>query len=100
MRRLVLLAVALVAVVSMAVSPALAHDSDGDGCDEDFFDCLGFWAVPVWGDVEYDIDWDNNVDFDEDWDDWDDVDVECEVEDIDYSGVFEEWEVDLACGWE
>ena len=95
MRRLVLLAVSVLAVVAMAISPALAHDRDGDGCDEDFFECWGLWAVPVWGDVEWDIDWDNNADFDKDWDD-----VECVVEDIDYSGVFEEWEVDLSCGWE
>ena len=100
MRRLMLLAASVLAVASMAVSPALAHDRDGDGCDEDCFDCWGLWTEPVRGDVDYDIDWDDDVSWDEDWDDWDDVDVECVVEDIDYSGVFEEWEVELACGWE
>jgi hypothetical protein len=88
-RRLLLLAVSVLAVVSMAVSPAFAHDWDGDGCDEDFFDCYGFWAVPAWVNVEYDIDWNNDRD-----------DVDCEVEEVDYSDVFEEVEVELDCGWE
>ena len=49
MRRLMLLAVSILAVVSMAVSPAFADDRDGDGWDEDF----GFWVlVPV--SVNYD----------------------------------------------
>ena len=42
MGRLTLLAVAVLTIVSMAVSPALAHDWDNDGWDEEF----GFW-VPV-----------------------------------------------------
>ncbi len=58
-----LLAVFILAVVSMTISPAFAHDWDGDGWDEGW----GFWTEAV---------------------DWDDV--ECMVEDIDYSGVFEE----------
>jgi hypothetical protein len=86
-----LLAVSVLAVVSMAVSPALAHDWDGDGWDEE----LGFWT----SDVEWEVEWDDSVDFDEDnFVDWDEV--ECVVEDVDYSGVFEEWEVELACGLE
>jgi ABC-type transport system substrate-binding protein len=74
--------------MSMAVSPALAHDWDGDGWDEEF----GFWTEAV----DWDVEWSDGVDLDEEDFDWDDV--ECEVEDIDYSGVFEEWEVELACG--
>ena len=35
MRRVMLLAVSILMVVSMAVSPALAHDRDGDCWDED-----------------------------------------------------------------
>ena len=91
MRRFVLLAVSVLAVASMAVSPALAHDWDGDGWDEEW----GFWTSDV---VEWDVEWDDSVDFDEEDFDWDEV--ECVVEDIDYSGVFEEWEVELSCGWE
>jgi hypothetical protein len=91
MRRLVLLlAVSVLTVMSMAVSPALAHDWDGDGWDEE----SGFWTEAV----DWDVEWDDDVTFDEDDFDWDDV--ECVVEDIDYSGVFEEWEVELACGLE
>lgn len=45
---------------------------------------------------KWDAEWDYGADFEEDDFDWDDV--ECVVEDIDYSGVFEEWEVELACG--
>ncbi len=78
MRRLMLLAVSVLAVVSMAISPALAHDWDGDGWDEE----LGFWT----SDVEWDVEWGDSVDFDEDDFDWDEV--ECVVEDVDYSGVF------------
>jgi hypothetical protein len=72
--------------MSMAVSPALAHDWDGDGWDEE----SGFWTEAV----DWDVEW--NVDSDGDNFDWDEVD--CVVEDVDYSGVFEEWEVELACG--
>ncbi len=39
MRRVMLLALSVLMVVSMAVSPALAHDWDGDGCDEDRWAC-------------------------------------------------------------
>jgi hypothetical protein len=73
--------VSVLAIVSTAVSPAFAHDWD-------------FWTEAV----DWDVEWDDDVNFDEDDFDWDDV--ECVVEDIDYSGVFEEWEVELACGLE
>ncbi len=88
MRSLVLLAVSVLTVMSMAVSPALAHDWDGDGWDEE----SGIWTEAV----DWDVEW--NVDSDDDDFDWDEVD--CVVEDVDYSGVFEEWEVELACGLE
>ena len=39
MRRVMLLALSVLMVVSMAVSPALADDRDGDGCDEDHWAC-------------------------------------------------------------
>ncbi len=42
MRRLMLLAVAILTVVSMTVSPALADDRDKDGCDEDIWWCDKF----------------------------------------------------------
>ena len=42
MRRVMLLALSVLMVVSMAaVSPALAHDRDGDGCDEARWACHG-----------------------------------------------------------
>jgi hypothetical protein len=82
--------VSVLAIVSTAVSPAFAHDWDGDGWDEEW----GFWTEAV----DWDVEWDDDVNFDEDDFDWDDV--ECVVEDIDYSGSFKEWEVELACGLE
>ena len=92
MRKFMLFAVAVLTVAFMAASPALAHDRDGDGWDEDF----GFWTS---SNVDYDVEWDDDdVDYWDDDFDWDDV--ECVVEDVDYSGDFEEWEVELACGWE
>ena len=39
MRRVMLLALSVLMVVSMAVSPALANDWDGDGCDEERWSC-------------------------------------------------------------
>ena len=79
MRRLTLLAVAIMTIVSMAVSPALAHDWDNDGWDEEF----GFWIwVPVF--VVFDVDFDGIDDnFDCDFvfcDDLDDIDFD----DIDF----------------
>jgi hypothetical protein len=55
---------------------------------------LGFWIKAV----DWNVEWDNSVDFDKDGFDWDNV--ECVIEDIDDSGVFEEWEVELAYGLE
>ena len=82
MRRVLLLVVSILMVVSMAVSPALAHDRDGDCWDEDDFfwrhDCdddevevvyvpvfFGFWNFdPFWGwfwDDGCGFDWDGPV---------------------------------------
>ena len=62
MRRLMLLAVSILAVVSMAVSPAFADDRDDDGWDEDF----GFWAlVPVSVNYEDTFDYDDYFDYDD-----------------------------------
>ncbi|MDP8971885.1 MAG: hypothetical protein M3N45_01625 [Actinomycetota bacterium] len=81
MRRFILLGLSILTMVFMAVSPAFAHDWDGDGWDEEF----GFWVlVPVF--VVFDVDFDGiddnfDCDFvfchdfdDDDWDDhdWDD----------------------------
>jgi hypothetical protein len=90
MRKLMVFAVAVLTLAFMAASPALAHDLDRDGWDED----SGFWISSA---VDYDDEWDDDFDGD---DDFDSDDAECVVEDVDYSGVFEEWEVDLACSWE
>ena len=44
MRRVMLLVVSVLTIVTMVLSPALAHDNDGDGWDEE----NGFWVlVPV-----------------------------------------------------
>lgn len=60
MRRLMLLAVSILAVVSMAVSPAFADDRDDDGWDEDF----GFWVlVPVSVNYEDTFDYDDYDDY-------------------------------------
>ncbi len=97
MRRLMLLAVSVLMVLSMAVSPAFAHDWDGDGWDEEF----GFWVlVPVF--VTFDVDFDGIDDssdcdfvdcgyFDNDHEAFFALDDECEWE---WSDVFEEWEVE------
>ncbi len=62
MRRVMLLVVSVLMIVTMAVSPAFAHDWDGDGWDEEG----GFWVLVF---VEFDdFDFD---DFDCDWDDCD-----------------------------
>ncbi len=81
MRRVLLLVVSILLVVSMAVSPALAHDRDRDCWDEDDFfwrhDCdddvevvfvpffFGFWNFhPDWGWFWADgcgFDWDGPV---------------------------------------
>ncbi len=93
MRRVMLLAVSILIVLSTAVSPALAHDRDGDRWDEDF----GFWVfVPVF--VVFDVDFDGvDDDFDcdfvfcNDFDDDGDFFDDCEWE---WSDVFEEWELE------
>lgn len=62
MRRLMLLAVSILAVVSMAVSPAFADDRDDDGWDEDF----GFWVlVPVSVNYEDTFDYDDYFNYDD-----------------------------------
>lgn len=81
MRRVVLLAMSVLMVVSMAISPAFAHDRDRDCWDEDGFfwrnDCgnetevvfvpifFGFWNFdPFWGwfwDDGCGYDWDGPV---------------------------------------
>ena len=84
MHRFTLLGLSILTMIFMAVSPAFAHDWDGDGWDEEF----GFWVlVPVF--VVFDVDFDGiddnfDCDFvfchdfddddwdDHDWDDWDD----------------------------
>ena len=80
MRRVVLLVIFILTVMSMAVSPALAHDRDRDCwdedwafwvCDRDDFDDVQiifvpvvFWAFdPFWG-------WFWDVDHCPFWDDW------------------------------
>lgn len=101
MRRVMLLAVSVLIVLSMAVSPALADDWDGDGWDEDF----GFWVlVPVF--VVFDVDFDgvdDNFDCDfvfcNDFDDYDFDDFDFGEDDFDdceweWSDVFEEWELE------
>ena len=89
MRRLMLLAVSILAVVSMAVSPAFADDRDDDGWDEDF----GFWVlVPV--SINYDDYFDYNDTFDYDdyfnYDDFVIEEVEFEdgvLEDVEFEAV-------------
>ena len=66
MRRVMLLVVSVLAIVTMAVSPALAHDNDGDGWDEE----NGFWiVVPVFISSDNVCDWDDcdGNDHDLDW---------------------------------
>lgn len=65
MRRVMILVVSVLTIVTMAVSPAFAHDWGGDGWDEEF----GFWVfVPVFVvfDVDFDCDFVFCDDFDED----------------------------------
>ena len=65
MRRGMLLVVSVLTIVTMAVSPALAHDNDGDGWDEE----NGFWVVvPVFISSDDVCDWDNCDGDDHDWD--------------------------------
>ena len=101
MRRLMLLAVSILVVVSMAVSPAFAHDrGDGDWNHDGWSEEFGFWVlVPVF--VTFDVDFDgidDNFDCDFVWCDddddknhHDDFFDDCEWE---WSWVFEEWEIE------
>ena len=98
MRRLMLLAASILVVVSMAVSPALAHDrNDGDWDHDGWSEEFGFWVlVPVF--VVFDVDFDgidDNFDCDfvccGDGDEHGDFDFDdCEWE---WWDVLEEWEV-------
>ena len=76
MRRVVLLAVSILMVVSMAASPALAHDRDRDCWDEDW----AFWVC----------DRDRN---DKDRHDFDDVEV------VFVPVFFSFWNFDPFWGW-
>ena len=65
MRRVMLLVVSVLTIVTMAVSPAFAHDWDGDGWDEE----NGFWiVVPVFISSDDVCDWDDCDGDDHDWD--------------------------------
>jgi hypothetical protein len=91
MRRLMLLAVSILAVVSMAVSPAFADDRDGDGWDEDF----GFWVlVPVSVNYEDTFDYDDYFDYNDtfDYDDYFNYD-DFVIEEVEFEdGVLEDVE--------
>jgi hypothetical protein len=64
MRRVMLLVVSVLTLVTMALSPAFAHDNDGDGWDEE----NGFWVVvPVFISSDDVCDWDNCDGDDHDW---------------------------------
>jgi len=83
MRRLMLLAVSILAVVSMAVSPAFADDRDGDGWDEDF----GFWVL-----VPVSVNYNDTFDYDDyfNYDDFVIEEVEFEdgvLEDVEFEAV-------------
>lgn len=66
LRRITLLAVSVLAIVSIVISPAFARDWNDDGWDD--LDRAGKWG----------IEWDYGIDFKEDDFDWDDA--ECVVE--------------------
>jgi hypothetical protein len=91
MRRLMLLAVSILAVVSMAVSPAFADDRDDDGWDEDF----GFWVlVPVSVNYEDTFDYDDYFDYNDtfDYDDYFNYD-DYVIEEVEFEdGVLEDVE--------
>ena len=95
MRRLMLLAVSILAVVSMAVSPAFADDRDGDGWDEDF----GFWVlVPVSVNYEDTVDYDGYFDYIDtfDYDDYFNYD-DFVIEEVEFEdGVLEDVEFEAA----
>jgi hypothetical protein len=91
MRRLMLLAVSILAVVSVAVSPAFADDRDDDRWDEDF----GFWVlVPVSVNYEDYIDYNDTFDYDAtfDYDDFFNYD-DYVIEEVEFEdGVLEDVE--------
>jgi hypothetical protein len=91
MRRLMLLAVSILAVVSMAVSPAFADDRDDDGWDEDF----GFWVlVPVSVNYEDTFDYDDYFNYTDtfDYDDYFNYD-DYVIEEVEFEdGVLEDVE--------
>jgi hypothetical protein len=91
MRRLMLLAVSILAVVTMAISPAFADDRDDDGWDEDF----GFWVlVPVSVNYEDSFDYDDYFDYYDtfDYDDYFNYD-DFVIEEVEFEdGVFEDVE--------
>ena len=95
MRRLMLLAVSILAVVSMAVSPAFADDRDDDGWDEDF----GFWVlVPVSVNYEDTFDYDDYFDYNDtfDYDDYFNYD-DFVIEEVEFEdGVLEDVEFEAA----
>jgi hypothetical protein len=102
MRRLMLLAASILVVASMAVSPALAHDrNDGDWDHDGWSEEFGVWVlVPVFVGFDADFDGiDDNFDCDFVWcdgdeDDGDDHDFDFDNCEVEWSDVFEEWEIE------
>jgi hypothetical protein len=104
MRRLMLLAASILVVASMAVSPALAHDrNDGDWDHDGWSEEFGVWVlVPVFVGFDADFDGiDDNSDCDFVWcdgdfdeDDGDDHDFDFDNCEVEWSDVFEEWEIE------
>ena len=85
MRRVMLLVVSMLMIVTMALSPAFAHDrNDGDWDHDGWSEEFGYWVlVPVLVFVDGDFDGIHDsedcdyvycYDFDDEWDDceWDD----------------------------
>ena len=96
MRRLMLLAVSILAVVSMAVSPAFADDRDSDGWDEDF----GFWVLVPVSVINYEdtFDYDDYFDYNDtfDYDDYFNYD-DFVIEEVEFEdGVLEDVEFEAA----
>ena len=87
MRRVMLLVVSVLMVVTMAVSPALAHDrNDGDNDHDGWSEEFGVWVVFIPFVVFVDVDGDSIEDSDDcgwihcsalTWSEWDD----CEWDD-------------------
>lgn len=91
MRKLMLLALSVLTMMTMAVSPAFADDGDGDGWDEDF----GFWVLaPVF--VEYyddDFDYGDYFNYGDDFDFDDYFFGDLVVEELEYEDG--EWDVEF-----